>query len=96
LLTRNNTDDDGQLPASTTFEWKRSIVRTPARATVKEPRRALWRGLVPRNAREPLPVVVKLRGGPEGWVEVRGRGIVYRCPGDRQILDVLLDLNNAR
>jgi hypothetical protein len=52
--------------------------------------------LAPRDPREVLTISVKLRGGPEGWVEVRARGVVRRYPGCTALYDVLMLLNGHR
>lgn len=46
--------------------------------------------LLPWNQRKPVTVVLKYRGGPEGWVEIRARGRVWRRPGATAIHDVLM------
>ena len=46
--------------------------------------------LLPWDLKKPITVRLKYRGGPEGWVEVRARGRVWRYPGVTAIHDVLL------
>lgn len=81
--------------SSTTWVWKRvKISRAPeARVTVAQ-RASFWRRYRPRNPRDPINVTLKLRGGSECWVEVRGRGSVGRYPGTTAIYDILLDINS--
>jgi hypothetical protein len=52
-----------------------------------------WRRLPVRNPRDPLTVSVKLRGGPEMWVEVHARGDVGRFPGYVTIAEVVMMIN---
>jgi hypothetical protein len=47
-----------------------------------------------RNPRDPLTAVLKLRGGPEAWVEVRTRGAVVRVPGYTSVAELVLMLNS--
>lgn len=54
-----------------------------------------WMKLPRRNPRTPLPITVKWRGGPEGWVEVHARGDVGRFPGDTPIATIVLLVNGG-
>lgn len=53
-----------------------------------------FRALPRRNRRQPLAITVKLRGGPEAWVEIHARGSVIRVPGWTAISDVVDMVNN--
>jgi hypothetical protein len=80
---------------STTWAWKQVRIARPPEATRTAAARGhRWRKLPRRNARDPLAITVKLRGGPEGWVEVHARGDFSRYPGYTSILDVVLDVNS--
>jgi hypothetical protein len=46
--------------------------------------------------KRPVTVVLKYRGGPEGWVEVRARGRIWRRPGFTAIHDVLIEVLGHR
>jgi hypothetical protein len=48
-----------------------------------------------RDPRELLTCQIKLRGGPEAWVEIRTRGGLLRVPGYTHIAEVLMRLNNC-
>jgi hypothetical protein len=52
------------------------------------------RRLPSRDPRELLDCKMKLRGGPEQWVEIRTRGGLLRVPGYISIVEVLLRLNS--
>lgn len=39
-----------------------------------------------------MTIVIKYRGGPEGWVEVRARGRVWRRPGTTALYDLIVTL----
>jgi hypothetical protein len=45
--------------------------------------------------RSPVTLTIKLRGGPECWVEVHARGGIGRYPGVTAIYDVLRDVTNS-
>jgi hypothetical protein len=96
MAHEQSTTSHDQGGGSTTWEWRHTRVTKPPQAPVTAPRRGTFRSLVRREPRKPLLATLRLRGGPEGWIEVTSRGITYRCPGDRSVLDVVLDLNNAR
>lgn len=79
---------------STTWAWRRVKISRPPKAQGEQPPKATyWRRFSPRDARQPISVTLHLRGGPECWVEVRGRGSVGRYPGVTAIYDVLRDIN---
>ena len=82
---------------STTFAWKRVKISRPPEATpAATTKSSRWRRLPRRDSRKPLTVVVKYRGGPECWVEVRARGEVNRYPGYTQLVDLVRDMNGER
>jgi hypothetical protein len=53
-----------------------------------------WFGLPRRNPREKLTITVKLRGGPEQWVEIHARGRVGRYPGYVTLAEMVYDINS--
>lgn len=59
------------------------------------PKALRWRHLTRRDARKPLTITVKLRGGPEAWVEIHARGSAGRYPGASAIADILRDINGG-
>jgi hypothetical protein len=87
-------EDVEQPFPSTTWTLKPDTIRPPARAMSTVARSAsIRRSFAKREARKPLAAVLKLRGGPEGWVEIRARHRVYRFPGHEAVLDCLLRIN---
>jgi hypothetical protein len=47
-----------------------------------------------RNPSKPIAITIELRGGPEAWVKVCGRG-AWRCyPGYVSLIDVVREINN--
>jgi hypothetical protein len=83
--------------SSTTFEWKRVKVASPpkARDAVRSAARG-FRRLPPWPMRKPLTLTIKLRGGPECWVEVHSRGQIQRFPGVTAVYDVLRTIANDK
>jgi hypothetical protein len=82
---------------STTWAWRKVKIGRPPEAMGAAARRAtFWLGLHERDARKPTTWVIKLRGGPEGWVEVRARGRVGRFPGYVAIYDVLMAVTSQQ
>lgn len=79
---------------STTWEWKRVIVRRPPEANGSRAPQAhrRWFHLPPHDRRRPLSITVKYRGGAQGWIEVHARGSMRRVPGDIALLDLLEDI----
>jgi len=64
-------------------------------ASVIAPRKGRPFRLLPKwNPRKPLPLTIKLRGGPECWVEVHSRGALLRVPGNTSVYDVLRTICN--
>lgn len=59
-----------------------------------QPKAVRWWRFPRRDPRKPITVSIKLRGGAEAWVEVKGRGSVGRYTGHTPILDVVKDINN--
>jgi hypothetical protein len=81
---------------STHWVWKRVKMRRPPEAKVTAARRATyWHGRRPLPMRSPVTLTIKLRGGPECWVEVHARGGIGRYPGVTAIYDVLRDITNS-
>lgn len=82
--------------SSTTWAWRR--VKLPSLGTSpggQPPQATFWRRLSRRDPRVPLEITIKYRGGPEAWVEVKGRGAVGRYPGVTSVYDIVVDLNNC-
>lgn len=48
--------------------------------------------LLPWPRSKPMTIVIKYRGGPEGWVEVRARNRVWRRPGSTAIYDLMCEV----
>lgn len=85
------------LEPSTLFEYKRVRVRRGAAGSSAVRRsRSFWRRFARRDPSEWLTIRVKYRGGPEAWVLVTARGETNAIPGHRQLIDVVMDVNNAR
>lgn len=81
---------------STTWQWKRVRIRRPANGhTDSVPKGHRWRLLLPVDPRRPQHITVKLRGGPEAWVEVHARGDFCRYTGDTAIIDILGDITTG-
>lgn len=55
-----------------------------------------WMQLPRRNPRTPLTCTVKLRGGPEAWVEIHSRGDFARVPGYVTIAELVYWMNGHR
>lgn len=64
--------------------------RTVARQGVR------WRRFPRRDIEQPISVTLRYGGGGEAWVVVRGRGETNVYPGHVALIDLLLDINNAR
>lgn len=92
-MASEKTSYDGP---STTWEWRKVKIRRPPEANEhSRPKGVRWRRFPRRDPRKPITVSLKLRGGPEAWVEVKGRGETNRYPGYVTIAEVLFDINNA-
>ena len=79
---------------SATWEWRRVKIKPPAQGHQDSaPKGHRWRRLPVRNPRDPLTLTVKLRGGPEAWVEIHARGDLGRFPGYVTIAEVVLWVN---
>lgn len=82
--------------SSTTYEWRRVRVRRGAAGKSQAPRSGgRWRRFGRRDPHEWITVRLKYTGGPEGWVLVDGRGERNPYPGYTQLLDLVLDINQA-
>jgi hypothetical protein len=85
-----------QLFSSTTFAWRKVKISRPARAQALSAKpSSRWHRFSRRDMRQPIQLTVHLRGGPECWVEISGRGSMGRYPGHTSIYDVLRDVNNV-
>jgi hypothetical protein len=98
-----NSPVENTRTSSTTFAWRYTKIRRPPEAHRDSAAgggsgggsKTRWRRFGHREPRKPIQVVLRLRGGPEAWVEVRARGEVNYYPGYTQLIDVLLDINQA-
>lgn len=54
-----------------------------------------WSTLTKRNAREPITIQIKFRGGNEAWYFVQARGSSGAFPGYRSIHDVMREINEG-
>lgn len=80
---------------STTWEWRKVRMARPPEANKKSaPKGRSFKALPRRNRRDPLPATLKLRGGPEAWVEIHARGSMIRVPGWTAVSDVVDMLNS--
>jgi hypothetical protein len=83
-------DQTEQTFPSTTWEWRRVKIKRPPEAMSASSEASPPAGsLLPWPRSKPITVVLKYRGGPEGWVEVRARGRVWRRPGTFALYDTL-------
>lgn len=79
---------------STHWEWKKVRVTEPPQGRRAQPPQASSQSpLSRRNARDPLTITVKYRGGAEAYWEVRARGRVFRRPGWLCIHDLMSEIN---
>jgi hypothetical protein len=70
--------------------WKHVKIEPHASAKDAGARRATFkRRLARSDMRKLTECTIRLRGGPEAWVEVRARGRVWRVTGDTAIYDLL-------
>lgn len=86
-------EESNERTASTTWVWRQVKLSQPPQANgttseARPPKGSLlhW----PRG--KPMTIVIKYRGGPEGWVEVRARGRVWRRPGTTALYDLIVTL----
>jgi hypothetical protein len=94
LEVRMTPPGDEQAFASTSMAWEWVKIARPPKATRHSaPKGLRWFRLPRRDARRPLPLTIKLRGGPECWVEVHSRGSMGRFPGWVTLYDVLREIN---
>lgn len=90
----SDPQDREQPFESTTWEWRQVKIRRPPEATGRASMKSTrWRRFPTRNARVPINAQIKLRGGPECWIEITARGETNRYPGWTSIYDVLSDIN---
>lgn len=89
--------DDEQVSnertSSTTWAWRRVRMSTPPQAKSDRERSEAPQGSLlawPRG--KPCTVVLKYRGGPECWVEVRARGRIWRRPGTTALYDIVREV----
>lgn len=67
---------------STTWEWRRvKVRRRPQGTSTARRRRSTGAQMAPRNAVDPLQIVVRYRGGAEAWWRIDARGETYIMPG---------------
>lgn len=79
---------------TTAWEWVK-IVRRPRPSVTVERSESFRLRLAAREARRPLQVTVRYRGGPEAWWELSSRGRSWRFPGHVALHDVLLYINSS-
>lgn len=79
---------------STTTEWKWAKIRRrpqgPPEASLSAAKS--FRGLPPRDPREPVTVTLRYLGGGECWIELQARGRRVKVPGHLCILDALFEI----
>jgi hypothetical protein len=85
-----NQNRSNECTPSTTSEWEWVKIRRrrpgPSRTALGErPLSSLgvW------DRRTPLTLTVSYRGGPECWIEIKGRGTSLRVPGSLCLFDAL-------
>jgi hypothetical protein len=87
---------DAPVTVSTNWAWKKVKISQRRNGQLAEsPKAPFWWRFPRRNPREPIQWRIKLRGGPEGWVEIHARGSIGRYPGTTCIYDILMDVNNS-
>ena len=87
--------NEGSL--STTWVWKRVKITRAAQPRETAPRKGhRWRGRTRREPAEWLTLRMKYGGGSEGWVIVDARGVVAPFHGATAILDILMEVCQAR
>ena len=55
-----------------------------------------WSRLTRRDARTPLTVTIRYRGGKEAWFYVEARGHSGAFPGYRSLYDVMAEINEGK
>ncbi len=86
--------DTNNRSGSTRWEWRQVRISPAPNGPANRAAAGDHSGrLSDRNPREPLTMTVKLRGGPECWVEIQTRGRTIRYPGHWSVYDVLRALN---
>lgn len=71
-------------------------MRRPAGGQMaRVPKAPHFRKLRRQDPRTPVNVTLKLRGGPECWIEVHARGCVGRYPGYVSVYELLEEICNA-
>ncbi len=87
---------DEQPFSSTTWRFERvKITSPPQRPASRSAARRRWWLLSKRDARKPLSIHVKYRGGAAAWYEVRARGSVGRFHGATALHDVMREINEG-
>lgn len=82
-----------EVVPSTTFGWRKvKMSPAPNGQEIQPAAGRRWRHLPSVRARDGIHATLKLRGGAEGWVEVRARGSVGRYHGATGIYDVLMEV----
>lgn len=83
-------EESNECSVSTTWVWKRVKIDPPLAAPSKQrrrplpkPVRALW------DSRHPLTILIRYRGGPECWYEIKARGRTHRVTGSTCLHDVM-------
>jgi hypothetical protein len=77
-------------PPSTTWEWRKTKIRSAPQATQhSQPKAARWYHMRARDRRKPLTLTISYRGGPESWFEIHARGSIGRFPGWVALSDVM-------
>lgn len=66
----------------------------PAGRAGKTAAKPSFHGVRQRRWEDPLPVILRFRGGAEGWVYVEARGRAQAFNGNLSILDLLAIINN--
>lgn len=76
--------------------WKTRTIRVPAGGQqAPGPKGRRWYLRPSRDARTPLTLTIRYRGGPECWYEVKARGSMGRFPGHAAIHDVMREINRT-
>lgn len=82
---------------STTWAWRRvKISRRPQGTGTAAHQGVRWRRFGRRDPHEWITVRLKYRGGAEAWIVVDGRGETNAYHGATALVDLVLDINQAR